>query len=85
MKCSKCGVDYSERVYRIHIKRCEVKQEIKIESKEEIISSDELEIESEEYTLEELLQMALDNPNRRDAPSTIKRWTEERLRKELGL
>ena len=96
MKCIKCNAELSNSVYQIHIKRCNVKKEVvkeiepiieesEIVEETEIIESEELEIKPEEYTLEQLLQMALDNPDRKDAPSTIKRWNIERLKKELNL
>ena len=73
MKCIKCGVEYSERVCRIHEKICKT------------IKAEEIKIESNEYTLEELLQMCIDNHDIKFAPSTIKRWKEDRARKELGI
>jgi len=73
VKCPKCGVEYSTRVCRIHEKICKV------------IKSEELKIESNEYTLEELLQMCIDNQDIKFAASTIKRWKEPRARKELGI
>ena len=75
MKCIKCGVEYSERVCRIHEKIC----------KTEPIKAEEIKIESNEYTLDELLQMCIDNHDIKFAPSTIKRWKEDRARKELGI
>jgi len=86
MKCSKCGVNYSDRVYRIHTKMCKAgKEPEKTEPVKEVIKSEELTIKPKEYTLDELMQMCIDNPDRTDAPSTIKRWKEDRLKKELGL
>ena len=84
MKCSKCGVNYSDRVYRIHIKMCKTVDEVKEVINNEPVE-DEIVIKPKEYTLDELMQMCIDNPDRTDAPSTIKRWKEDRLKKELGL
>jgi arsenate reductase-like glutaredoxin family protein len=37
MKCSKCDIDYSERVYKVHISRCSVeKKTAEVKPKEEI-------------------------------------------------
>ena len=91
MKCIKCGKEYSYSVMPAHVKRCkaETKETVKdikpVVEEKEVIENVELQIKSEEYTLEQLLQMALDNPNREHAPSTIKRWNKERLIKELDL
>jgi hypothetical protein len=67
MKCSKCGGNYSDKVYKIHETICktEVKTSLKI------------------YTLEELQEIAIDK--KVAAPSTIKRWKEPRLKKELDI
>ena len=78
MKCDKCGKDFSYSVMPFHRERC-TREEVKKEIKENI------EIKPQDYTLEELIQMAIDSPNRTYAPSTIKRWKEDRLMKELGL
>lgn len=103
MKCPKCNVNYSERVYKIHISRCDIKKvesfkdlpEATEENKDETIlvetetnehvKAEDLNIKQDDYSFEQLLQMALESPDRKEAPSTIKRWKEDRLRKELGL
>ncbi|MCP4985409.1 MAG: hypothetical protein GY928_04850 [Colwellia sp.] len=87
MKCRHCGVEYSARVLKIHETRCNVKV---AESFNDLPDSKEHESETilvskTEYTLEQLLEMAIADKNIEHAPSTIKRWKEPRLRKELGL
>lgn len=92
MKCIKCGGEYSFSVMPFHVERCKIeepkkKEVIKSEINEpvEVIPSEELNIKAKEYTLDELLQMCIDNQEIKYAPSTIKRWKEERAKKELGI
>lgn len=93
MKCIKCGKEYSFSVMPFHMERCKIeekpekKEVIKPEINEpvEIIPAEDLNIKAKEYTLDELLQMCIDNQDIEYAPSTIKRWKEERAKKELGI
>jgi hypothetical protein len=93
VKCIKCGGEYSFSVMPSHVKRCKI-EKIKEETKEikpkinepvEVIPAEDLNIKATEYTLDELLQMCIDNQDIEYAPSTIKRWKEERAKKELGI
>jgi hypothetical protein len=89
VKCIKCGKEYSFSVMPSHVKRCKIEEikEIKPEINEpvEVIPAEDLNIKAKEYTLDELLQMCIDNQDIEYAPSTIKRWKEERAKKELGI
>ncbi len=79
MKCRICGVDYSDRVLKIHETICKGKP-AKIETKKETV-----EVTENDKTLSELQEMAIKSEDIEYAPSTIRRWKEERLRKELNL
>ncbi len=83
MKCRICGVEYSDRVLKIHETICKGKP-AKIETKKESVEVTEVEIENG-YSLDELKEMAINDENIKHAPSTIKRWKAERLRTELNL
>lgn len=75
MKCPKCNNDYSHSVMPFHNKRC-----ITTETKDIVGKED-----NNGYSLEELHQMCIDSPDRKYAPSIIKRWKEDRAKEELGL
>ncbi len=87
MKCRMCGVEYSDRVLKIHETICKGKVVKSFkdlpdpkEHEGEIIS-----VSNTDFTLDELKEMAINDENIDYAPSTIRRWKEERLRKELNL
>ena len=94
MKCSKCGIVLSDKVCRIHEARCTINEATLIKIKpiapteKNVTPTDYKELELEnpvKYTLEDLLQMCIDNQDINYSPSTIKRWKEERCLKELNL
>ena len=41
MKCNKCGIELSPKVWRIHVKKCNVQEEVQEEIKEEVQEIDE--------------------------------------------
>ena len=92
MKCRKCGIELSASVCIIHETICkkDVKPEVKtIDNESDNIDSEpveeDLNIKQDDYTLDQLLQMCIDNQDIKKSPSTIKRWKEPRARKELGI
>lgn len=90
MKCSKCGIELSEKVCRIHQANCTLGEAtlIKVhpETEEKNVTPRDLELENpKKYTLEQLLQLCIDNDKIKYSPSIIKRWKEERCLKELEL
>lgn len=74
MKCQTCGVEYSDKVYKIHKKICKGKEVETVENEAEVV----LEEETETLTLEQLREIAKEH----EVPSY---WVkgEETLIKEL--
>ncbi len=87
MKCRKCGVEYSDRVLKIHETRCkgEVVKSFKDLPDPKEHEGETILVSNTDFTLDELKEMAIENEDIEYAPSTIRRWKEERLRKELNL
>lgn len=88
MKCPKCGVTYSDKVYQVHKTRCEVsnavqEKEKKEEEVTEEVTQDDKAFELEDLTLEQLHDLCINSDKREHAPSTIKRWKEARCIEEL--